>query len=36
MIAVLKRQQFEDSKSEETELRVSKCQCVGVHDDEES
>ncbi len=35
MAAMLKRQQFEDSKSEETEPRVSKCQHVGIHDDEE-
>ncbi len=33
--AVLKRQQFEDSESEEREPRISKCQRLGVHDDEE-
>ncbi len=35
MAALLKRQQFEDSKSEETEPRVSKRQRMSVHDDEE-
>ncbi len=34
MVAVLKRQRFEDNKSEETEPRVSKRQRVGMHDDE--
>ncbi len=35
MAVVLKRQRFEDSKSEETEPRVSKRQRIGMHDDEE-
>ncbi len=33
--AMLKRQRFKDSESEEREPRVSKRQCLGVHDDEE-
>ncbi len=33
--AVLKRQRFKDSESEERKPRVSKCQRLGVHDDEE-
>ncbi len=34
-VTVLKRQQFQYSKSEETEPRVSKRQRVGVHNNEE-
>ncbi len=33
MVVLLKRHQFEDSESEKTEPRVSKCQYVGVYDD---
>ncbi len=32
--ALLKRQQFEDSGSDETEPRGSKCQRLDVHDNE--
>ncbi len=31
---VLEREQFENSVSKKTKPRVSKCQCMGMHDDE--
>ena len=34
-IAALKRQQFEDDKSDVMELRISKRLCVDTHDNEE-
>ena len=35
MAAMLKRQQLEDSESDETESRGSKCQRLDMHDNEE-
>ncbi len=35
MVMVLKRQRFEDSKSEETEPKVPKHQRMGMHNDKE-
>lgn len=35
MPAMLKRQQFEDNKSDKTVLRVEKCQHLNKHDDKE-
>lgn len=35
IVVVLKRQRFEDNKSEKSELKVSKCQCASEHDNKE-